>query len=1262
MNYTKHIHSQFAGLTLAELLREKPTVLLAVTDEGRLALEKLKIYSVFDLGMSEVFDNAAKIVHASETPGSVLRKFGRASQAMVDKDMVTVTKVTELPYEPIQVLIGIGPNNGPELAAHLSVSTIRDLALWPPYLAAKAMVIEAYNPDLDLAPNTEAPDELIPKSGEFGTERHIYASVVMFPGKFQSKPRSLNNHLFDITATPTGNDGFDTVRFGALLSYSQTWFPMRVAKGQLLHSLPLAPGESTRMAVIGWSNKSAAVTRESLTETERLSNTQDRARTISEVANSVANEFQSGSSQSASESATASIGGISAIPFLAGVATGGASVSETAAATHTVSTGSRGITTHLAQNIQDSTQQVTSSVRGQRASVISEVTQSQSENLSTRTITNYNHMHALTIQYYEVVQIYETRIRLEDVERCIFLPIKLIDFHDERNIFKYLPILKSAALDYRARSMLEDLEASGKYYRMNFKFDRLPDAEALFDPLGLRRLTKELAKAKAKMRAKNHVLDHNEFIESGSNLNRIGINPELQLNNIKWRPPNEGLISRVEIEMEDGRRIAVTQENSAATDDPDTVSPAFENQQALSFGAIRSVRLFTRANFGGNAATLQDRFVPFKLAVKLNGESHWLDCSFFIEQQGAFYNDRIFLEIDNPEGFEELGQILMENQLYYSQQIWQRQNPQTLIMQLAPFTIQLDGVSINLVDHITPVPIKMVGNYAVYKFSYENHRVWRQWLYENADRSTVLADQVAIPTGGVFAEAVLGRFNSAEKLDATRFFDWQESLPDEPPKIAPLEAGQRTELFEAPTASAFETNLVKVQAPQKFPDPSGLDAVLKAIATQNLFRNMSGAGDTGTAGANAAEAAADVSVDALAKAGSAFAKSLGTISSSLGLLGSKNGLESLSSLGTLFNAKKAAESKRKKEPEGEGASGNASTGNNAAGVKSTAFSVPEFIDDLLKGTILEQIFGGTSSAETKLPVDTIGQRSTVAAALAHTNGLRSSTVTGPWNGVSRTSMLDRLDLLIKNPKLIDQGAVNLCGPASFFRFWLARDPLAVATYAGVLFETGKASIRNFEVAPSSGSLIDGDYATINNDWNNTRDPSTTAAMPAEADWMLMGALREASNLLIDFKGLPSTLDPSAPTMPHEVESWFRASGLYATVKNEANLFFSKGLDHALALQPGPFRDITLLIDAQLMDRLSIRGTTSPPPAAVTAFYISIIPNHYVSLVSPIQELPGDKIRVQVWSWGSDFVGDVDKEFFEANYYGAVIGEGRGRLA
>ena len=75
---------------------------------------------------------------------------------------------------------------------------------------------------------------------------------------------------------------------------NQSWYAQGVTLGQLLHSTSLAPGESTRVAVIDWSRKSRAGETEVISETDDLTNDATHNRSISEVTEAVANEAQSG--------------------------------------------------------------------------------------------------------------------------------------------------------------------------------------------------------------------------------------------------------------------------------------------------------------------------------------------------------------------------------------------------------------------------------------------------------------------------------------------------------------------------------------------------------------------------------------------------------------------------------------------------------------------------------------------------------------------------------------------------------------------------------------------------------------------------------------------------------------------------------------------------------------------------------------------------------------------------------------------------------
>src|SRR5262249_37297760 len=227
-----------------------------------------------------------------------------------------------------------------------------------------------------------------------------------------------------------------------------SWFSQGLTLGQLLHSMALAPGESTRIAMIDWTRQTSASTTETIDQTEALASTQSHIRALSEVTDATATEFQSGTSQSNVTSTTGQTGvaaGIEIGPLALGGSSGSSS-STTDAVSVSSSFGARDLAAQFAQNINDRTQQHASVARNRRASIVREVSQTEHEAISTPVVTNYNHMHALSVQYFEVVQAFRVTTALERAERCLFVPLKPISFRDTATISRLRPILAAVAL------------------------------------------------------------------------------------------------------------------------------------------------------------------------------------------------------------------------------------------------------------------------------------------------------------------------------------------------------------------------------------------------------------------------------------------------------------------------------------------------------------------------------------------------------------------------------------------------------------------------------------------------------------------------------------------------------------------------------------------------------------------------------------------------------------------------------------------------
>lgn len=447
--FTDFVKSNFLQVELREILQSPTGILLGVSDKAEDVLKTMQIFTVFDLAMSRIFAVAGDIATVSEIPQNMVGRYGKAPSEMVDHDYRD-KDVSELINGKLSIINGIGGELEKRISAELGVNTIRELALWNPYLMAKVLVDLSLNPEGLTAFDAQSPADLIPKTGEFPTDKVYYSSVVLIDAP-ANELRDLDGPI-DLTAD---TQGFTKPATGAVLTYSQTWSPKAVTLGQLLYSLPLAPGESTKIAIIDFARRSLGRTQEDIAQTENLSNTMVQSRSISEIARAVASETQDGTSDMTSNSDSEAVGAAAGgfiSPVLFGMS-GGASRNFAHVHTYTTSKGDRDLSASTQQRISNSRQQNAFSERNKKAAIITEASQEEREQITTRTVTNYNHMHALSIQYYEVVQLYQTQVRVEKCERCLFIPMRIFKFNED-HISRFRSTFYRYALNQRVRQLL----------------------------------------------------------------------------------------------------------------------------------------------------------------------------------------------------------------------------------------------------------------------------------------------------------------------------------------------------------------------------------------------------------------------------------------------------------------------------------------------------------------------------------------------------------------------------------------------------------------------------------------------------------------------------------------------------------------------------------------------------------------------------------------------------------------------------------------
>lgn len=821
-------------------------VLIGVHGASKTILNDMNIETVFDLANSTIFQRALLITSVDDEEGNAFAKHGRFPSDMVAED--DNEDVLNLKHKDLTVINGIHNRLQQRIQNVLGVNSIRELALFPPFRAARAILDRVFFPENDLGFDPEAPSDLIPKTGEYPTERVQYSTLILDTIENDDGNKidfsGGNFRPVDITAEIHDDWGYSQVATGALLSFNQSWYAQGVTLGQLLHSTALAPGESTRIAVIDWSRKDRGKQSEKGGETEFLENATDRSRSISEVTEAVATEAQEGFSNvavnSKSKQSGSSSGSSAAFWGAFGGSSGGKSSGSSSSSgkitAHSTTNGRRDISSEMNQNILDRTHQHAHASRTRRASVVREVSQSEHESISTRVVTNYNHMHAMTVQYYEVLQAYRVEVMLEKVEKAIFIPFKLFDFTlDIVRRYKY--VLADVALNEEIREAL-----------LNSDFQSFDNGiqPPSFPPVTIEDAYEEPTSIDGETLPVD--IDKNPFLGFDPNEGTY-VNKNRQWDLKSTRKIEKKLKRAVQLDAFDGIRLPSEMVLKNVTSDIQEVKVLVNGFEVSAQGgewAVTAIEDISLQRLPTNSKALKTSVtLHFEDA---NGRVHQLKTNEI--NMGESTQKMVLMSSSLSVSDEELLDHLNANKLYYNQAIFHALDAPTLSTLLSGYSYTYEKaiddnttqkVTVPVIETIDPVPIAISGNYLAFKLNIADHSEWESWKEEKGlivgEKSQ---DIVPLSSGGVFAEAVLGRYNSAEKLDMTRFWNWQDSpLPLTPTEIGAIKAGSRSDQPNL-EAGNLSTPVVQISNPVPLPDPAGTAAVLAAVQNGSMFRDMSG--------------------------------------------------------------------------------------------------------------------------------------------------------------------------------------------------------------------------------------------------------------------------------------------------------------------------------------------------------------------------------------------------------------------------------------
>lgn len=600
-------------------------------------------------------------------------------------------------------------------------------------------------------------------------------------------------------------------RYGYVDEYKVSLVPIGHSLGEIQYSLPLAPGESVKLAIIDWSRTDSTVRTEDTEFAEKLMHDTHRDRSITETVQSALSEWQRGGNVQGG--ANVSLFGIISIGGGGGYST---------------SSGSRDLAAANTQKLSDSFSQASSALREFHSTVVVQSKQEEKENIQTRTFTNYNHSHTLTILYYEILRHFRLVTEWVNRKPVALLPFGKLAFTDDL-IIKYrhllepnlivkslteglnaLEKLQSIALDDRInpKPIPQQPQQPREYrmYTIGFQFQVGDGDWETTGPVRMTAVYNNGTTVTLRYMGDDNINKQEQLFNNADATPSILLNPDTP---IVW-----GSLRSIQMKL----------------DDNDNVS-------------LRNVGISANGNFPGTIVLRN--FGPINL--------EWIDGN--VWQQIPTNNPNADFPAPPPNKTPEQQLSLQENYAinklkehisqfneHYNRVIYLNKDVNATAEWFE--THNWGQTQSKIIDNIEPIALEVFGSYIAYPLLEHNQGS------ANLSASSIQAKAkteklVSLPTRGVFAEGKLGHCNISEEIDETRFWKWEEHpIPFEAPGINPVTPVTPQPIQQGVQPSAFPNSSINIVSPTAAPDPQGLSEALKVLATPNIFRDMAGRQET----------------------------------------------------------------------------------------------------------------------------------------------------------------------------------------------------------------------------------------------------------------------------------------------------------------------------------------------------------------------------------------------------------------------------------
>lgn len=638
-----------------------------------------------------------------------------------------------------------------------------------------------------------------------------------------------------------------SIGLGYILRMSQAWIPRGLSLGNLLYSLPLAPGEEQRVVVSESIERLTVRERERATLTEQQRQTDRIARTTSQLFGASLNEAASGGSAFESDGSSSQIGG--GFSILGFGASGGGSWSSTSGSSSSWQRSSRDFASWAAESFHSNLSRRAALSRQVSSVSVRLATLEDRDEAASKIVANRNRNHALTLQYWEVMRNFTVTSDIDDVALVCFVPLEIIPWislQSQDGPDGALPanITRSYLVD-RYATILRHAIVLRRRLRFRPRLRRALDVveELASNPMIEVNDEAETQRLSLRISSSGTFLPFDRLnavvvTQSGRRIGPAALTPASAEEPVARQSINRGdlidalLARREDISGAESTRAAhLVLPRSVSTADiarieirhrltswtyrpPDIDAQAPQDDSTIEVQLGARPRARTPISLSARVLT-QSVGAPrvWDVAVESLAPDGETIAEDLVGVDNAVRMPARFIVTPEPEDplfgreelqlAEELLTHLRENALRYSKAVWADLSPDELVMLLEPRTLGLplaDGTlsEVPLVSCIATSILGFFGNSMVLPF-----HVPPQMAVETGTTSAEIEEEltvfhrqsfrpprteISLSAGGMLGEAVLGACDSAEKIDLTRLWNWADApLPqtaDDPSKVA----------------------------------------------------------------------------------------------------------------------------------------------------------------------------------------------------------------------------------------------------------------------------------------------------------------------------------------------------------------------------------------------------------------------------------------------------------------------------------------------